>query len=108
MFWEDFPNGFAHCELALRARIFEASHTYKLKGLNQYLTVMEENGRRYYKAYLASKLDGEWKPIWIAHVAQGDGIDLIDVARDERRERVLGLVIDVLTQQRSVVQFLHL
>jgi len=60
---EDFPRGFDHCELALEARIFEASHTYKLKGTDKYLTVIEENGRRYYKAYLADRLDGEWKPL---------------------------------------------
>jgi hypothetical protein len=60
---EDFPRGFDHCELALEAKIFEASHTYKLKGMNQYLTIIEENGRRYYKAYIADRLDGKWRPI---------------------------------------------
>jgi hypothetical protein len=66
----DFPHGFGHCELALRAAIFEASHTYKLKGReganegqNRYLTIIEENGQRYYKAYVADRLDGEWKPV---------------------------------------------
>jgi hypothetical protein len=59
----DFPRGFDHCELALEAKIFEASHTYKLKGLGKYLTVIEENGRRYYKAYLADRLDGKWVPV---------------------------------------------
>lgn len=60
---EDFPKGFDHCELALQAKIFEASHTYKLKGTDKYLTIIEENGRRYYKAYLADRLDGEWTPL---------------------------------------------
>ena len=60
---KDFPKGFEHCEIALEARIFEASHTYKLKGLNKYLTIIEENGRRYYKAYLADRLDGKWTPV---------------------------------------------
>lgn len=60
---EDFPRGFDHCELALEARIFEASHTYRLRGMDKYLTIVEENGRRYYKAYLADRLDGEWTPI---------------------------------------------
>lgn len=60
---EDFPRGFGHCELALQARVFEASHTYKLKGRDQYLTLIEENGRRYYKGYLADRLDGEWRPV---------------------------------------------
>jgi len=59
----DFPEGFGRCELALRAAIFEASHTYRLKGTSTYLTIIEENGRRYYKAYLADRLDGEWRPI---------------------------------------------
>ena len=60
---EDFPQGFDHCELALEAKIFEASHTYRLKGLDKYLTIIEENGRRYYKAYLADRLDGPWTPV---------------------------------------------
>lgn len=60
---ENFPRGFGHCELALRAKIFEASHTYKLKGMDKYLTVIEENGRRYYKAYVADRLDGHWMPV---------------------------------------------
>jgi hypothetical protein len=62
---EDFPKGFGHCELALQADIFEASHTYRLKGMNKYLTVVEANPGwpRYYKAYLADRLEGQWKPI---------------------------------------------
>ncbi|MCP5520341.1 MAG: glycoside hydrolase [Verrucomicrobiales bacterium] len=60
---EDFPSGFDHCELALQARVFEASHTYRLKGMDQYLTIIEENGRRFYKAYVADQLDGEWRPL---------------------------------------------
>ena len=44
---EEFPQGFGNCELALDARIFEASHTYRLKGRDKYLTIIEENGRRY-------------------------------------------------------------
>lgn len=60
---EDFPRGFAHCELALQAKIFEASHTYKLKGRDQYLTIVEENGQRCYKAFVADRLDGKWTPL---------------------------------------------
>jgi len=60
---EDFPIGFDHCQLALEARIFEASHTYRLKGMDKYLTVIEENGQRYYKAYVADQLDGQWTPV---------------------------------------------
>lgn len=57
---EDFPSGFDHCELALETGIFEASHTYRLKGKPKYLTIGEEDGRRYYKAYIADRLDGPW------------------------------------------------
>src|SRR5262249_19698214 len=48
-----------------RGDIFEASHTYRLQGLNRYLTLVEaqDGGRRYYKAYLADRLDGAWKPL---------------------------------------------
>jgi len=60
---EDFPKGFGHCELALQGPFFEASHTYRLVGMDQYLTIVEENGRRYYKAYLADALDGPWRAL---------------------------------------------
>ncbi|MGK0185151.1 MAG: hypothetical protein ACI9R3_000926 [Verrucomicrobiales bacterium] len=60
---ENFPAGFSECEVALRARIFEASHTYRLKGRDQYLTLIEQSGRRHYKAYIADRLDGKWSPL---------------------------------------------
>jgi hypothetical protein len=61
----EFPNGWTEPSVVLRADIFEASHTYRLKGLEKFLTIIEaQNGsRRYYKAYLADRLDGEWKPL---------------------------------------------
>ncbi len=60
---DEFPQGFRDCRLALKARIFEASHTYRVKGSGKYLTVIEENGRRYFKAYIADRLDGRWTPL---------------------------------------------
>ncbi|RMF86519.1 MAG: hypothetical protein D6741_21805 [Planctomycetota bacterium] len=60
---EEFPYGFRDCRVALQAKIFEASHTYRLEGLDKYLTIVEENGKRYYKAYLADRLDGPWTPV---------------------------------------------
>lgn len=62
---ERFPHGWSKPAVVLRGDVFEASHTYKLKGRNQYLTLIEaQNGRRrYYKAYLADRLDGEWKEL---------------------------------------------
>lgn len=61
----DFPHGFGDLALALRANVFEASHIYKLKGRDKYLNVIEANpgGRRYFKAYLAERLDGKWTPL---------------------------------------------
>ncbi len=60
---EDFPRGMGHVELALQGPFFEASHTYKLAGRGKCLTIVEENGKRYYKAYLADSLDGKWTPL---------------------------------------------
>lgn len=62
----DFPRGWSVQKLVLKdtkEELFEASHTYKLKGRAQYLTIIEAiaPGRRYYKAYLADRLDGEWR-----------------------------------------------
>ncbi len=71
-----FPYGWSEPKLAIHGDIFEASHTYKIKGKNQYLTIIEAinkkaldndtddiKGHRVYKAYIADQLDGEWKPL---------------------------------------------
>jgi hypothetical protein len=60
-----FPRGWDRPRVVLKDDIFEASHTYRLKGMNKFLTVVEaqNSGRRYYKAYLADRLDGEWQPL---------------------------------------------
>jgi hypothetical protein len=44
----------------------------------------------------------------IACLAQRDGIDLIDVPRNERGKSFLRAVLDVFLQQDAVVQFQHL
>jgi len=61
----DFPHGWGKPDVVLQGDIFEASHTYRLKGLDKYLTIVEAQaeGRRYYKAYLAGALDGAWSPL---------------------------------------------
>jgi hypothetical protein len=65
----DFPKGFGDPKVVLRGDVFEASHTYRLKGLDKYLTLIEAQGRsggrgrRYYKAYIADRLDGQWKEL---------------------------------------------
>jgi hypothetical protein len=60
---KEFPFGWSKPVVVLREDIFEASHTYRLKGQNKFLTIVEAQAgsRRYYKAYLADRLDGEWK-----------------------------------------------
>lgn len=63
---DDFPHGWSKAHLALEGDVFEASHVYKLRGADRFLTLIEANGpqrRRYYKAYLADSLDGEWAPV---------------------------------------------
>jgi hypothetical protein len=61
----DFPRGWGKPAVVLQGDIFEASHTYRLKGLSKFLTLVEAQagGRRYYKAYLADRLDGKWEPL---------------------------------------------
>ncbi len=62
----DFPKGWSEPEVCLTGDIFEASHTYRLAGQNKYLTLIEaQNGHgwRYYKAYTADHLVGQWEPL---------------------------------------------
>ncbi len=61
----DFPHGWDRPRVVLQGDIFEASHTYRLRGSGRFLTVIEAqaDGRRYYKAYLADRLDGDWRPL---------------------------------------------
>lgn len=61
-----FPGGWSQPKLALQDDIFEAGHIYRLKGMDRYLAVIEAQGGhgwRYFKAYLADRLDGEWTPL---------------------------------------------
>jgi hypothetical protein len=62
----DFPAGWSAPVMAIQGDVFEASHVYKLEGLDKYLTVIEAqhgHGSRYFKAYLADRLDGQWIPL---------------------------------------------
>ncbi|HBE67893.1 MAG TPA: glycoside hydrolase [Planctomycetaceae bacterium] len=62
----DFPNrNWTKPKVVLQADIFEASHTYKLNGLDAYLTLVEaQNGkRRYFKFFAAKQLSGPWLPV---------------------------------------------
>jgi glycosyl hydrolase family 62 len=62
----EFPHGWDEPRVVLDEDIYEASHTYRVKGPERYLTIIEARapaGRRYYKAYLADRLTGEWQPL---------------------------------------------
>jgi hypothetical protein len=67
---DDFPCGWSTPVVALSGTIhdlFEGNCTYRLKGMNKYLTLIEavstQGAGRYYKAWLADRLDGEWTPV---------------------------------------------
>ena len=62
---ERFPADWSKPEVVLQGDIFEASHTYRLKGRDRFLTIVEarDGGRRYLKAYTAERLDGKWSPL---------------------------------------------
>lgn len=72
--YAEFPKGFSNPVIAMRGTretVFEASFTYKIKGTNKYLTCVEALGAgRYYRAYVADTLDGEWYPV--------QGLDTVD------------------------------
>ena len=65
--YADFPKGFSAPVIAVhgtRDTVFEAGFTYKIKGVDKYLTCVEAIGAtRYYRAYVSDKLDGEWYPV---------------------------------------------
>lgn len=62
---EAFPQGWSDPQVVLRDDVFEASHTYKVRGHDRFLTIIEAQAglRRYYKTYVSDRLDGDWKPI---------------------------------------------
>ena len=85
-----FPHGWSEPKVVLQGDIFEASHTYRVKGVDgagKYLTIIEaqaSGGRRYFKAYQSDRLDGQWKPVADslkkpfgaqANVAFADGVE---------------------------------
>jgi endo-1,4-beta-xylanase len=67
-----FPNGFSQPVIAMSdtpaGRLFEASNVYSMKGTGQYLLLVEaydsnSGGRRYFRSWTASALDGAWTPL---------------------------------------------
>ncbi len=64
---EDFPMGMSDPEVAIedsRDNLFEGSMTYKIRGTDTYLTIIEAlSPARYYRAWLSDDLNGEWTPL---------------------------------------------
>ncbi|QDU89562.1 Alpha-L-arabinofuranosidase C precursor [Pirellulimonas nuda] len=64
---DDFPSGLSNPVVAIdetRELLFEGSMTYKIKGMDKYLTLVEGLGpSRYYRAFTAERLDGAWTPV---------------------------------------------
>jgi hypothetical protein len=82
---DEFPRNLGHVELALQGSFYEASHTYAIKGTGRFLTLIEEDGRRYYKAYIADSLGGAWTPLAVtaaqpfagaANIRPAPGVDV--------------------------------
>lgn len=66
----DFPKGFDDPVVAMQdpepRELFEAGCTYRIKGTSQYLTLIEAANtrwQRYFKAFVADRLDGPWRPL---------------------------------------------
>jgi len=125
----DFPRGFSNAVVVLNEyhpdwHLWEASHTYRLDGDGGYLTIVEaehtaQRNRRFYLAYVAETLDGEWKPLaaspehpfasrdnlipttelWAEHVSHGEllrkGVDeTLTVEPDRLRFLIQGVTIE--------------
>ena len=64
---KEFPNGMSDPELAIqesRNDLFEGSITYKIKGSDYYITLIEAlSPTRYYRAWISKDLNGEWTPL---------------------------------------------
>jgi len=83
-----FPGGWSQPEVVLRADVFEAGHTYRLKRHDKYLTLIEaQNGHgwRYYKAYLADRLDGRWTPLAALDAERRPATQTLDGRHQSRR-----------------------
>jgi len=69
---DQFPNGFHNTtpimNAARRDDVFEASNTYKLKGTQAYITLIEAMGPngRYFRIWKSDRLDGDWQPLGTA------------------------------------------
>lgn len=102
----EFPLGWRNLELAMQTDIFEASHIYRMDD-GRYVNLVEaqhDRDIRYFKAFVADKLDGSWSPIaaeWTNSYASMNNVRQVDemwtnsishgeLIRDENDERMRG------------------
>jgi endo-1,4-beta-xylanase len=65
---DQFPAGFHNTTVAMKAArddLFEAGNTYRLKGTNSYITLVEAMSPkgRYFRVWKSDRLDGQWVPL---------------------------------------------
>lgn len=64
---ESFPRDWSLPEIAFKADIFQSTQVYRIQDKPLYLAVAESHSqwRRYYKAYVSDRLDGNWQALSI-------------------------------------------
>lgn len=63
---DQFPGTFSNATRIMNEStsvIFEGVQVYSVKGSDQYLMIIENNGTRFFRAWTADSLDGEWTPL---------------------------------------------
>ncbi len=61
-----FPGAFSNVTRIMdqpTSVIFEGVQVYSIKGSTKYLMIIENNGTRFFRAWTADSLDGEWTPL---------------------------------------------
>lgn len=83
----EFPKGWTDPKVTLQDAIFEASHTYKVRGSDRFLTIIEQDnggdGWRFFKAYESKMLEGPWKPL--AATREAPFASIANVSQPEER-----------------------
>lgn len=62
----NFPGAFSNVTRIMdqpTSVIFEGVQVYSIKGSDKYLMIIENNGTRFFRAWTADSLDGEWTPL---------------------------------------------
>jgi len=62
----NFPGSFSNVTRIMdqpTSVIFEGVQVYSIKGSDKYLMIIENNGTRFFRAWTADSLDGDWTPL---------------------------------------------